>query len=354
MSVEKRFRMLNLGLVVAVALVAALAFAGCGGEPDEETVKEPKTWTLATELPSTGGFSNIAYGKGLFVAATNNKEILWSADGVTWTLVNADYAANMNTGANYVFFGNDEFILATRNATTGEAAKWKTSANGKEWTEVAGPTGGASNLGRAAGGGAYGSGVWALGSSSANVFVFVKAGSGSIETKATGIEDINWVNGVAFGNGKFVITGMGGKIASSSDAATWTDVTPKDSGGENPLFGDGTVNSVVFGNGRFIATGGVSGSQNIAVTSSDGTNWTQTGDTKETSPDNYIYLGFGAGVFITGGSDGSAAYTTDAHNWTLIADTQLTKITGIAYGGGKFVMVGTDATGPAIAYSTPE
>jgi 2',3'-cyclic-nucleotide 2'-phosphodiesterase (5'-nucleotidase family) len=36
MSVEKRFRTLNVGLVVAAALVAALTFAGCSTEPEEE------------------------------------------------------------------------------------------------------------------------------------------------------------------------------------------------------------------------------------------------------------------------------------------------------------------------------
>jgi hypothetical protein len=345
MSVEKRFRILNLSLVMAAALVAALAFAGCGGDSEEEPAKEPKTWTLATGLPSTGGFSNIAYGKGLFVAATNAREIIWSADGTTWQSANGDLAAIMNTGANYVFFGNNKFIVAARNLTTNsESTQWAESADGKTWTAVAGPSG------RAAGGGAYGNGVWVLGSNSANVFV--QAGS-NWETKATGIEGINWVNGVAFGKGKFVISGMGGKIAWSSDAATWNDVTPKDSGGEN-LFGTGSVNSVAFGNGQFVAVGGPGGSQNIAVTSSDGEAWTQTGDIKIAATTNYIYVGYGAEVFIAGHEDGSAAYTADAHNWTLIADTKLTKITGIAYGGGKFVMVGTDAEGPAIAYSTPE
>jgi hypothetical protein len=139
----------------------------------------------------------------------------------------------------------------------------------------------------------------------------------------------------------------------------WQVATYEDSEGSSLFGSSATVNSVVFGSGRFMAVGGTgtnenNASQNIAVTSSDGITWTQTGDTKETSQNNYIYLGYGAGVFITGGNDGSAAYTTDAYNWTLIDDTKLTKITGIAYGGGKFVMVGTDATGPAIAWSTPE
>jgi hypothetical protein len=366
MLIEKRSRIVNKGLVLAAALLAALAFAGCGDSSDNDNdndkkdiIKEPKTWTLAADLPSTGGFSNIAYGKNVFVAATNAKEIIWSSDGVTWHSADGDVAALLNTtGANYVFFGNNEFILAARNnPPEGETVKWAKSTDGKTWTAVTGP-------GRAAGGGAYGNGGWALGANGGNVFG--SADSTNWTAKPTGIADINWVNGVAFGSSKFVITGMGSRIAWSSDTTTWNDATPKDNTGK-PLFGGalnddgtissgGTINSVVFGNGRFVAAGGPGGSQNIAVTSTDGIIWTQTGNIKLTATTNYIYLGYGAGVFIIGHEDGSAAYTidADAYNWTLIADTQLTKITGIAYGNGKFVLVGTDAVGPAIAYSTPE
>jgi hypothetical protein len=304
----------------------------------------------------------------VFVAATNKQEIIWSEDGETW--FPADTLSEMNTGANYVFFGNNEFILATRDVTSGETAKWAKSTDGKAWTAVAGPTGGSGrNEGRAAGGGAYGNGAWVIGSSSGNIFVPAAAttetSSPSWTAKATNIQGINWVNGAAFGNGVFVITGMGGKIAWSSDTATWTwnDVSPKEQEEteeteENEeieaanLF-SGTVNSVVFGNGRFMAVGG---KPNIAVTSTDGKNWTQTGGINIDGTDDYIHVGYGADVFIAGREkDGLASYTTnDGKSWMSITDTKLTGITGIAYGAGKYVMVGATSAGPAIAYSIPE
>jgi hypothetical protein len=90
--------------------------------------------------------------------------------------------------------------------------------------------------------------------------------------------------------------------------------------------------------------------------SSDGIEWTQTGDLKLTAQNNYTYIGYGAGVFLVGDSSGSASYSTDnGESWTPIntpfnSDATIA-IQGIAYGAGKFVMIGT---GGKIAYSTPE
>ncbi|MDR0877937.1 MAG: hypothetical protein LBN21_07775, partial [Treponema sp.] len=174
----------------------------------------------------------------------------------------------------------------------------------------------------------------------------------------TGISSIGWVNGAAFGKGKFVIGSTGGVIAYSNDGNTWVDVTPKDSE-DNNLFGagggsgaQGAVNSVVFSadKGLFVAVGGNSGMAPIAATSSDGITWTQTDDIKIAETNNYIYVGYGAGVFLIGYEGASWSYSTDAYKWTTIDDAKLEKTTGIAYGAGKFVMVGGDE----IAYSIPE
>jgi hypothetical protein len=165
---------------------------------------------------------------------------------------------------------------------------------------------------------------------------------------------INWINGLAFGKGKLVATGMAGKIfyAAPSDLTTWTDTGMT-------LFGTKMVNQVIFGNGTFIAVGGTGNGQ-IGVKSSDGITWTQTGNLK-LAPENsndYTYIGYGAGVFVVGDDTGSASYSTDnGATWTAIPDTifntanPIKAIQGIAYGAGKFVMVGTGGT---IAYSTPE
>jgi hypothetical protein len=172
MSVEKRFRILNLGLVVAAALVAALTFAGCGGDDsNDEPTKEPKTWTLATIPAGVGTLSNIAYGKGVFVAATwNPAKIIWSEDGETWQEAEGVSADSINNaGSNYVFFGADEFVVVDRSSGSGEKGKWLKSANGKTWNAL--------NSGatlRSAGGGAYGNGVYVIGAPKAILYISVK------------------------------------------------------------------------------------------------------------------------------------------------------------------------------------
>jgi hypothetical protein len=63
-------------------------------------------------------------------------------------------------------------------------------------------------------------------------------------------------------------------------------------------------------------------------------------------------VGYGAGVFLIAHESGGtvpASFSTDAVHWTAISDTKLAGVTGIAYGAGKFVMVG----GTGIAYSSP-
>ena len=166
---------------------------------------------------------------------------------------------------------------------------------------------------------------------------------------------INWINGLALGNGKLVATGMKGKIlyASPTDLATWTTATI--TGGD--LFSEKVVNQVVFGNGIFIAVGGTGNGQ-IGVKSSDGITWTQTGNLKLTPniATDYTYIGYGAGVFVVGDASGYASYSGDnGASWTAITDTKFNgdtiAIQGIAYGSGKFVMVGGSGR---IAYSVPE
>ncbi|MDR0878067.1 MAG: hypothetical protein LBN21_08450, partial [Treponema sp.] len=156
--VNSKFLKNKRGLFAVLLAAAVIMLTGCPAEPgDEPPTKEPKTWTLAT-LPEgiTGTFSNIAFGKGVFVAATSEKEIIWSADGVTWTKVTQDLSTILNTTASYVFFGNDGFVIADRtNNTTG----WAKSSDGKIWSAAkALPA-----AGRAAGSGAYGNNTWVIG-----------------------------------------------------------------------------------------------------------------------------------------------------------------------------------------------
>ncbi|MDR1249473.1 MAG: hypothetical protein LBK63_09250 [Treponema sp.] len=352
-------------LLVAVFVLLALAFTGCSADDDDDKdpVKEPKTWTLVQPgVTGTGGFTGVAYGKNTFVAVTNTKEIFWSADGQTWQKEESGYTDMGNT-ANYVYFFNDRFLLVDRGATGANAGDnkghWATSSDGKTWNDVVDAP--VQNT-AATGGGVYANGKAIVGSNGSNIYVSddflnwnAKAtGLSRTNPETSVVTNINWINSVAYGKGKYVIGGGGGLIGYSGDLETWTNISWTTG---SDLFGTGNndyINQIVFSadKGLFLAIGGPSGGQCIAATSPDGITWTQIDDIKITTNDNRIFVGYGAGVFIT--AFGSAAsYTTDAYHWTLIADTKFgtSTINAIGYGAGKFVMVGGDGK---IAYSIPE
>ncbi|AEF81227.1 putative lipoprotein [Leadbettera azotonutricia ZAS-9] len=344
----------------ALVLAAALIIGGCSTDGDDPgPTKVPVTWKPATfPFGVTQGFENVAYGNGVFVATTKTAgKIFWSEDGVAWKEANTDYADFVDAARNFVFFVNNGFLTAGRT----NVGNWAKSTDGKTWSDVT-----AAPLAQAAGGAAYGNGTYVVGSNGSKVFISTDFTSWT--EKATGIGSaetggvINWVNGVAYGNGKFVITGMNAKIGYSNDNGdTWVDSTPLDNEG-GKLFGgatgssgnQGAVNQVVFGNGLFMAVGGNPiPSTQIAATSSDGITWKQTDDIKVTGTGNYIHVGYGAGVYIIAHESGGtvpASYSTDAFTWTEIDQTNLTGVNGIAYGAGKFVMVGSGG----IVYSIPE
>jgi hypothetical protein len=346
-------------MVIVAALLLALTFTGCAGDDEDgnyEPVKEPKTWTLATVPGVTGNFTGVAYGKDTFVAVTNAQEIFWSANGQTWQKAEPGYA-EMSATNNFVYFFNDRFLLVDRG---GAGGNWATSLDGKMWADIPDAP-----EARTAGGGAYGNSKAIVGSNGSNIYV-----SDNFSTwtqKATGINrvtdpdadppattPINWINSAAYGNGIYVVGGGGGLIGYSGNLDTWTNFSWTTGSDLFGIGGNDYVNQIVFSDdqGLFLAVGGPSGGQGIAATSPDGITWTQTGSINITTNNNYLYLSYGAGVFLTAFGN-VASYTTDAYNWTKIADTKFgdSAINGIAYGAGKFVMVGSGGT---IAYSTPE
>src|SRR5262245_45983092 len=70
--------------------------------------------------------------------------------------------------------------------------------------------------------------------------------------------------GVAYGNGRWVIVGNDGSILSSTDGAEWT-------AGLNPA-APAPLDDIVFGGGLFVAVGRFA---NTLLTSPDGQQWTR-------------------------------------------------------------------------------
>ncbi|GHV74793.1 hypothetical protein AGMMS49940_20950 [Spirochaetia bacterium] len=192
------------------------------------------------------------------------------------------------------------------------------------------------------------------------------------------------INGVTYGNGKFVAVGANGKIGTSSDGATWaaaTTITPA-FGGSNSIRGVtyGGTTFVAVGNGGEIGTStdGATwaaatsitpafGSVNIFGVTYDGTTFVAVGAGKiGTSADNgatwtaatssptfgsttndYIFgVTYGNGTFVAVGTYGKIGTSTDGATWTaatsspMFGSSSSDQIRGVTYGGGKFVAVG--------------
>lgn len=184
----------------------------------------------------------------------------------------------------------------------------------------------------------------------------------------------NTWNGIAYGNGRYVVVGDSGYVTSSADGITWD--SPKTIPGGNDWL------SVAFGKGKFVAIDWYAPCN--VMTSTDGINWTKqsnklphidnrhynavrfcngifiavgaaqistsTNGTTWTRrwQNSYIYepqdITYGDGKYVTGLPGGYVLTSSDGITWTMKQHQCLTGgyyIYGIAFGNGMFVMVGT-------------
>jgi hypothetical protein len=157
---------------------------------------------------------------------------------------------------------------------------------------------------------------------------------------------------VAFGKGLFVaianpryFNDATSSILTSEDGVQWTTQT-NISG--LPLVGPVFLPGLIFGGERFVAVGYQLGlSWGVAVTSTDGTNWTYT----DGVTDNGLYnVAYGSRRFVaTGGrilnfpfrnGAGTIATSDDGVTWTNQSNSSGGDLVGAAYGNGLFIATG--------------
>jgi hypothetical protein len=175
----------------------------------------------------------------------------------------------------------------------------------------------------------------------------------------TGLKMGNFsTNDIAYGNGVYVVVGHSGRASYSSDGINWTALTPGVSTGIK--FGTDDAYCVSFVVDRFF----VGGLEGKASYSFDGINWTPisipmspfggaASSITEFAGNGSIWLAVGPGVSTF---TARAAYSFDAINWTAfdLAPGEIGfadfsddnpffygAADSIAYGNGKFVIVGT-------------
>ena len=139
---------------------------------------------------------------------------------------------------------------------------------------------------------------------------------------------------LAQGNGRTIA--LGNNYAVSTDLDNWKGYPMKYS-----HYG------LAFGKGIFLSVGsgdGVTGYGNIA-TSVDGSRWIA-----RTSPINTLFYGaaYGGGKFVAVGSSGKIISSPDTVTWTDRSISGSQTLNAVVYGGGRFVAVGDSS---AIRYS---
>ena len=235
------------------------------------------------------GITSLAYGSGLYLAASTGGRLATSVDGASWTQQTSSFGT---TGIRSVIYGSGLYVAA------GDSGKLATSSNGTAWTQQT-----SSFLTTGISGAAYGSNCYVIVGASGKL---ANSPNASVWTS----RNINWgatgISTIAFGNNCYVIAGQSGKLATSTDANTWTERTSS--------FGTTGIHCVIYGNSLFVAAG-ISGT---LATSPNGTGWTQR--TSSFGTTGICTLAYGNGLYYAGGTGGRFAYSLDACTWNQETD----------------------------------
>jgi hypothetical protein len=135
------------------------------------------------------------------------------------------------------------------------------------------------------------------------------------------------LNGVAFGNGRYVVAGDQGTVLVSTDGLSWR---PEDAGSEWWL-GAG------FGNGSFL----VVGTAGALATSSDTIGWLE----RESTTTNWLYdVTWGLGTFVAVGDEGTLLTSMDSVSWTNRMSGTSNRLDAVTAGPDQLVAVGFAGT----------
>lgn len=115
------------------------------------------------------------------------------------------------------------------------------------------------------------------------------------------------IYGVAYGNGRFVAVGEGGRIAYSSDGESWMAAT-------GDVFNGGIIRCIAYGGGRFVASTDTYGRK---AYSDDGITWT-TSSGENFHAESIVY---GVNRFVGVGGLGRIGYSANGTSWSQIAET---------------------------------
>lgn len=235
------------------------------------------SWELLQPRPYDDDYlEDIAYGNGTYVAvggkfgvAGQGNTILTSPDSMNWVSRGSLDTESLNG----VTYGGGKFVAVSQDGRS------LTSADGISW--MATSTGASAAL-----------------------------------------------NDVAWGESLYVAVGRSGNIVWSADGTTWSGT----------LMNTYTLQSVAYGQGRFVAGGMDSSINPVFLVSEDGQVWADTVLTSELGGVYGIEYDEASGRFAASGS-GRAYYSDDGINWTVASVPSTDDLEKIAHGDGTWMIV---------------
>lgn len=265
------------------------------------------TWEPRVSIPNISGVLFSAIGKlnQRRVAGGANGLLYASNDGETWNAVvnPVDYSHSKIAQANgkFIRYGTE----AGQWVST-DGASWTWNANGPALSALAG-----------------GNGTW-VGIDEENKAAMSRDGLFWIPTELPAQP----YGDVVFGKGNFICAAQGG-VLSSTDGQQWT---------LSAVANVSSIRLVGFQNGMFAAFS----NNSEPMTSADGRTWT-VGAARPDLRAQFYTAGNGRFVGIGGGGmgPGSVVWSTDGVNWQreILSSGSTFGYTGLAYGGGYFVMI---------------
>jgi CSLREA domain-containing protein len=339
------------------------------------------TWTQRSTAPLTRNLRGVAFGGGVYVAASNNGRVLTSPDGITWTERNTGNLQRLNGVAfggglfvavgdnrtvitssdginwtvrggipavarqlNYVTHTGTQFVVVSQepSGVPASGASVMTSPDGVMWTQRATPT--AQPLTAVASGG--------------GVIVAVGVAADANGTFLSSTDGVTWTAraatepgpGVARSFGRALTYGPAGFVAGTGRGTVYASPDGTTNWQSRTLAASRTLQSVAHNGSTFCAVG-----VNGAIYSSpDGATWTA-----RSGPDYIAYFFWGSvkyagGQFVAVGLSDSVMTSSDCVNWTvrnpaapLVPFAPANgSLEDVAYGGGLFVAVGDIVISP--------
>ncbi len=322
--------------ITRVAAYGSGLFVGLGTLPGVPgslyTSPDGTNWT---EVSSETEINGVTYGNGLFVGVSYDQSAIYtSVNGDSWKQVNVEISAAISG----VYYGNGHFVIPYGSSGV------LTSPDGTNWSLRATTLSPSSFFnGEFLGGGtAFVSSPDAINWTESPPYATNPPGA-AVNGVDTGLFESGGASSVAWGNGLFVAAAANtsGQIASSPDGTNWTKRTsgvPMQS-----------LNGLAYGDGRYVAVGtslwdGITIASPI-LTSPDGITWTAARDTTDVGGDvSGGAVAYGNGLFVAVGS--FLRTSPDGINWTSVSfGENFFYLSDIIFANGRFLACGFGLSG---------